>query len=653
MSHNPRSLPVTLDGVSYAVEPGRLGVRYLPTRQQQVAFGEQPEALNPFGPKRFETTDWSLGAGQEFQDIEISSPRRFWESKNVNVFEDRGKIELSHDMEDIASSLDLSGNIDQSTLNRVFLLKEREHVYVIGRDTNGKARHYRSDDAFTANTPGWTQLTGGLDGSSNTIRHFSAGENHVYLADGNVIYRAGHSDTSFTSWSSENARFVFEARRSGRVLAELIDEDIGEVDSAGTFTSFGSVPDGYATQAAVEAPNGIYIGGFNDIPSPSRAVPMIFHVGINDDGTFADPVLAAQLPRYEAIWAMEILGGNVILIGQNRGLRLATINGDNTLTYGPIVELPGLEDIHEADQGVRDFSSDGRRHVFAWGRDTLDSGLSDQDPRAGQLVLEEFAEPLVPPYQNFIEISAGSNKPVAGVEKGFPWAGEPGERELVYVQEDTVYRTKLDTNSGVVHKASQGTLTSGWIRHRTLEKKIPRAVDVRTEPLPAGSSVKVYIIEEDDTETLAGTLDTTDATGPSAPFAVTTVSRAEKFRVKVELNRATDATEGPVVNSVALYALPVPTRTLEFTLPIRLFETVTDNNGVMQTFDVDSVISTLESLVEGRSVVTLELGNDSHQVTVENVEKVTGDADARWSDSGNALEGIWMVTCHSADLEAS
>ena len=108
----------------------------------------------------------------------------------------------------------------------------------------------------------------------------------------------------------------------------------------------------------------------------------IYYIGINDSTVALDvPVLAAPLPEGETINVLSEYGG-VILIGTNKGFRLAQTGQRGTLSFGPLVTI---------DNGVSVVEPQGEFVWFGWRNYEGNSGL-------GRISLKEFTEPLVPAY---------------------------------------------------------------------------------------------------------------------------------------------------------------------------------------------------------------------------------------------------------------
>jgi len=617
LSHNPRLLPVTIAGVSYPVEPSGVSRGFLPVRPPRFTSGDV-ELLNPFGPLRFELTDWSLGAGQEFQDIETSSARRFWQSEGLDVSKD-GRMSLVRNLEEKTMPSGVSTVFD--------VLPVKDSLYV---SVNGAAdKVYRTNNPEQT-APTWTAV--GITTGEN-ILEMAADGTHVYLARGtDGLWRTPIAASTPALFSSDDAFDVWFA--NGRLFTHGSNLELNEIAADGTATQV-AVGDFSGWQFLVGAPNGIYVATYAG--NAFFGDTLIYFLGINDDGTLAALRLALVVRGHGRVSVMLHVGGVLVLGGVN-GVKLAVINGDDTLTVGP--RFSGADALS--------LDGAGERIVTTGWNDPLSPllGLPSDLSTGGHdvllLNLSEFVEPLVPVR---VRLYA-----VAFVPLG------TSSLVVMFRHKPYCFNTLLGDMFGEPSAATlkpSGSLISGWIRHGVTEGKIPRAIDVRHEPLPAGASVRVRLHQEDGTVTTIGTSATDGSLGPSKPFPISGVAKGEKFRVELNLFRGTDTTEGPVVTSLALYAIPVPTRTIEWRLPVRLFAQSVTSAGTTHNIDADASLAALETLVKTRTVVTLEYGSESHPVTVENVEKAEGDRQAAWSDDGNGLEGIYMVTCHSADLQAA
>jgi hypothetical protein len=135
----------------------------------------------------------------------------------------------------------------------------------------------------------------------------------------------------------------------------------------------------------------------------------IFYIGINNSTASLDvPIIATELPRGETVNAIVEYGGYVI-IGTNKGIRMAKITGEGYLTYGPRINIAN---------GVTHLEEQGEFIWFSWSNyDSYHTGL-------GRLSMKELTQPMVPAYAS--DLMAGDLGPRDAT------AGNVGVSDVLY-----------------------------------------------------------------------------------------------------------------------------------------------------------------------------------------------------------------------------
>jgi len=108
------------------------------------------------------------------------------------------------------------------------------------------------------------------------------------------------------------------------------------------------------------------------------------------------------------------------------------------------------------------------------------------------------------------------------------------------------------------------------------------------------------------------------------------------------LTRSATTTQGPTLQRWQARAVPAPTRSELFSIPLLLHKTV-DVEGRDFYFDVTNEMAFLRSLVDDAKIVQLQVGSDTYKALVENVE-FTVDGMFRYPFE---FEGTAVVTLRS------
>jgi hypothetical protein len=388
---------------------------------------------------------------------------------------------------------------------------------------------------------------------------------------------------------------------NGRLIS-LITNVAAELVAAGTATAIHTHDNtGFVWNFAVGAPNGIYLAGNGGDRGE------IYYVGTDSDGTLSAAVSALSLPKGETINCMEVYGGLMIL-GTSVGIRLASITDAGFLNYGPVVEIGN----------VRCLETQGRFVWFGWSQfDATSTGLGRAD-------LSVFTEPLVPAYASDL-MATGTGNVLA--------VASFGNRRYFAVSGDGFF-------GETTTKEASGTITSGWVRYGTSERKNVSTIDIRHDVLPTGSSVTPSVLSDAEVTETAAASDVTSSLGPTTAFTIGDFN-AEMFRVTVVMARATDTTLGPTLRRWTTRAIAMPYRTDEIIVPLIFSNTVDDENGDGgdKFLDVYQEWLYLKGLESARSIVQYQEGSASYSVYVDGVEVQPKD----YTDDFGWYQGLVIV----------
>lgn len=386
----------------------------------------------------------------------------------------------------------------------------------------------------------------------------------------------------------------------GRIIAtkgaELHELALDGTTNAGVIaaaTVLFTHPDtGWTWTGVTEAPDSILAAGYSG--SGVSAV-YSFTLEQNSSGgatpTLGQPFQVLELPPGEEILALRVYLGTYVGIGTSKGLRVGLLGDTGRIQAGPLLfDAPvtalgarasfmyaGVSNAIDGKSGCArvDLANpigDSLLFPWAWDAQTKDTGTV-----------------------NSVSFVGNTDRVVVGVaSKG------------VYAQSATVYETN-------------GYLTSGAVRYGTTESKAFRWADVRCAT-SGGQSVALEFLDSDSSATPIVTL-AAGASGSNLSLA-RVVQRLEYGSYRVTLTRSTDTLSSPVVQSVALKAVPVVQKQRLIQYPVMLQDKTQDGRRTPVYTDVAAKLLQLENLENTSAVVTVEdyrLG-ESYPGVIESIQ---------------------------------
>lgn len=306
-----------------------------------------------------------------------------------------------------------------------------------------------------------------------------------------------------------------------------------------------------------DGPTAIYASGY------SKELSTIYRIGINTTTTTVtlnQPVVVAEMPRGEDILSMYSYVGSFLIVGTTLGVRVAAIQSDGSLVMGPLLVEAGPVDDAVALGSfvyvtVRDKGNAGNRALRA-GLYRIDLGQTLDN---NQLKFAHAADLTVP-------------------------AGVSGQATSVTVAGSTLY---FGVPAAGVFKqlttfVDEGWIETGRIRLGTVEKKGWRDLRLLAEDGTRGT-VTAFASTDDAnppdswTELISvgdGVYDRTGKLNAAAPAPATNMHLGFRFRTNPE------CTCSARMIGYQLRAVPAPERTRLISVPILLFDFVTDRKGM-------------------------------------------------------------------------
>jgi hypothetical protein len=362
-----------------------------------------------------------------------------------------------------------------------------------------------------------------------------------------------------------------------------------------------TVPKNWAWSGITEANNAIYISGNSGEHS------QMFKLAVNADASLGTLVNAALLPRGEVITSLYCYLGTYIMLGTNKGARIATTDTNGDITYGPLV-------FHN-ENGVYDFEG---RDSYIWCTSTNGVNSNSGTFRinlAQPLTLIGYAQP----------ISTGVYARASDVFAD----GITGTAQSVRIFGDTNTVIFSINGSGIwIEHATDlvptGEIRGGRIRYDTMENKAWKRIRIRTTDNLAGGDIEVFKIGP-TSDTVITTLYEGTSTEADIDLgnAYPDISPDASFKLTLSRN-STDATTGPVVVGIAVKALPTPTRARILQIPLFCYDKETDKTGNMIGYEGYSrdrlnALETLEGIGDTVILQDFNSGGEPFEVIIDQV----------------------------------
>jgi hypothetical protein len=565
---------IGINGVPYLMDnaSGEFRRESFEVVQQRNTTDNRDVLLLPQDVWRWQEQSWHLGAGQSNLDRDDALQYRYNDSFGIDPW-NRWQINLLPATERLYNTESLSG--------KTWLTTYGEYLAVINGET---VYWYDSLSTGSVSLHGSTVINSG-----NTVVDIAnMGQTVTALLSNYRVYTVNGPGSSPTvrAGTFTNANFIAWEKDYLLIGQENKLYDITGSSSNLIYTHPVST---FRWESAAPGNSCIYVlGGAQDHW-------VVHRVGIKSDGTgLAPAIVAATLPDGEIGYCIDSYLGYV-LIGTNKGIRVATENNANgDLTLGPIIPTA---------EPVRCFEGQDR---FVWyGLSSMNgyyNGTDNYFPQSpvaglGRLDLSvSTTTALTPAYANDI---CAITVPAATV------------RSCVTFGDKRVF--SIDSN-GVWFETSN-LMNSGWLTEGTLSfsvEDMKTGLYVQAKWLPLVGSIQLDISYDSDSYARLVNFSIPDSIrSGNISLSGTQFSRAQ---ARHRLNRDTSVhTVGPTMTRWELRAIPVKGRTSRWTLPIMNYEEL-EIDGVKYTRDPLAVCNELISLVENSTIFSLQESGQSYQV---------------------------------------
>lgn len=590
----PSKYPIALNGVGFFIDwnpavafrKADFSESSVPVLRAQADTSNMPgeSSINPEGLWRRTQDTWHHGAGQVHLDRPESDSARFRTSKGVDCWT-RWQLSLLPD----------TARARTSANTNVALVAVGSYLYMIdGVDL------LRTQDIAPGAGTVWTAVTGG---PGTTAKSVCTDGYTVYVAFAGGVYTTTRGAAAYTGtpYNALNADLLGYVK--GRLMASaaqaLYNVTAGGAAPAALFTHPNA---DFRWIGFTEGPAQIFAAGYSGDKSE------IYRTAVKQDGTALDkPIICGELPDGEVVRAIQGYLG-MLLIGSDKGVRLATINSSGDLTIGPLLV---------ASSPVLCFEPQDR---FAW------YGLSRYDLTSGglgRLDLSTFTETLVPAFAS--DLMCPSLADITGV---------------VTFQSRRVF---VASGSGVWAQTADlvpsGVLNTGRLSYGLVDPKVALFLDLRHNAL--AGTVSPALSADGAAAVPHGTSSVAGSTSPGEPFTLGQ-TRGEQFEVALTLNYAADHVTGPTVTRYTLRVNPAPSRTNTILLPLLLHSRIaTDDGDVM--VDVAARRAEIRALLDSQRVVPYQEFTDTKNVVVSDAAWYPIKPDSNLTGVNAGTDGTLLV----------
>ncbi len=354
--------------------------------------------------------------------------------------------------------------------------------------------------------------------------------------------------------------------------------------------------------AITEGTNAIYLGGYAGEHSS------IFKLAVDNTGALGTIVTAATLPRGEVVLSLYSYLGTYIMVGTNKGARIATLDQNGDMQYGPLV-------FHN-ENGVYDFEG---RDSYIWASNTNQVNSNSGTTRIN------LGQPI-----SFIGNNQATFSGMYARATDAYANGVTGTVNAVRILGNNNQVAFAISGSGIwlqhpTDLVEAGVIRTARIRYDTMENKAWKRIRIRTTNDLAGGDIEIYKIGP-TSDTVIATLYEGISTAADIDLGDAYATAGPDASFKLNLTRnSTSATTGPVVVGIAVKALPTPTRARVLQIPLFCYDKETDKTGNIIGYEGYSRerLNALETIEANGQTVILQDFNQGGEPTEVIIDQVT------------------------------
>jgi len=592
---------VGINGIPYLIDTrsGNYRREGFDVVQQRNTDSQRDLLLLPQDVWRQQMQSWHQGAGQSNTDRDDSLQYRFDKSFGIDPWT-KWRLSLLPSTSQLFGTSSLSGSTFLTTYDQYLAVVNGTTILWYDELSVGSTASAGS----TAVNVGYPVIDIADMGAYVTTLH----------NDGKVYETSGPGATPALKGTYTNANFIAYEKD---FLIAGITNDLRDITAggAGTLIYTSPLPD-FRWVSAASGDSCIYVLG------GSGEKYVVHRVNISQDGTGLLPaIVAATLPDGEIGYSIQVYLG-FVMIGTNKGIRLASMGNNGDLTLGPIIP---------ADAPVRCFEGQDR---FVWyGVSSMDGAYSldtENFPSApvsglGRLDLSvTTTSALTPAYANDICV-VGSAASVTRSVVTF------GDKRVFSVDGNGVWFENSTYMAG-------GWCDQGTMSFSVEDVKTGLYVQAKWEPLDG--EVALDIAYDSSGYIRLASFDQPD----SIRSGNVSLDGVQYSRIdsRVVLFPNSNSTLTPRFTRWEHRAIPVKGRASRWTIPIFNYEDI-EIDMVKYTTNPLNVYQNLIYLVESGIIFTLQESGVAYQVHAKDFtwqpEKLT--------ENGKAWQGVFTLVVES------
>ena len=364
----------------------------------------------------------------------------------------------------------------------------------------------------------------------------------------------------------------------------------------------------------------IYAGGYAGSDSEIWAIPFGDNAGILEPDPSA-AIQVVQLPYGEIVKAMQFYLG-YMAIGTNKGIRIAQVANDGSLTLGPLLV--------ETEFAVTGFVANGN---YIWASTTVAGDNSRDNAVLIRIDLSTQFDDGTFAYA--YDLQYESDEDSYGMD-------------VLYAQD----RLHIVVNEGgdageiktenLSQKRTSGWLQTGKIRYGTVEPKFFKYLQTRGI-VASGDGIAVQTIDSSGNEYDIITLDAVSIgqnVGLSQP-----IGGQEFVSIKYTFNNGSPLTDSPIMQSYQLKSIPGVPRQRMYQYPLSCYDVEMDKYNsqfgyVGRAYEVLDKLENLEVTGDFVSIKDFRTG-ESYQGVIEEV-RFTNESSP--DKDSNGFGGLLLVT---------
>lgn len=417
----------------------------------------------------------------------------------------------------------------------------------------------------------------------------------------------------------------------GRLVAGL-DNNIYELVGTGPtlptpkFTHQNSA---YVFSSIEETPQSILVAG------SAGAMSQVHRFTVDAGGalpTLTSGVVTADLPLGETINTLYGYLGDFVALGTSKGIRVATINTNGDLSYGPLVvkNVNGVQAIVGHDRFlVFGNTNNGNVPYDGW------SNPSTATTNSGLMRLDLSQTTSTGGYPYCSDLDSHTTGTVVDTDHVGTTVGAQDIHVFTVAGQGVFFTDTTECEPS-------GVIFSSKIRYNTLEPKHFKYVYIRTPSITDGS---IQVVVNDPTGGSTPIFTASNGTTSNAPSLIEQVgNQVEWVQLQFNFTRGTlNNNITPILNGWLLRSLPGPDRQILLTLPLLCFDHELDRKGQKYGYDgaAQKRLAALEAATQSGNLVTLQDLNfgTSYLVIIDEYE-FQQQANERGRTSGsNAQDG--------------